>query len=125
MKINTKKVLITLAVFVICVMSVLPVFGQITVDPNKFDSATDHTAGGAATTQTTNLAGKIFGVIQIVGIAVAIIMLIVLGCKYIMASPEGKSEVKKSAPIYIVGAVLLFGAVAILTFISNFADIIN
>ena len=46
-------------------------------------------------------------------------MLIVLGVKFISASPDGKAEIKKSAVIYVVGAVLVFFAGIILEWVKN------
>ena len=53
---------------------------------------------------------RILLIVQIVGSVIAVIMLMVLGVKYMMASAEGKADIKKQVIIYVVGAVLLFGA---------------
>lgn len=60
--------------------------------------------------------------VQVVGMAVAIIMLIVMAIKYISAAPSEKAEIKKSATIYIVGAIVLFAATGILQVVKNFAS---
>ena len=52
-------------------------------------------------------------------------MLIFVGIKFLTASPEGKAEIKKTAVIYIVGAVLLFAATGILQIVKNLADNVN
>ncbi len=59
--------------------------------------------------------------VQVVGMAVAIIMLIVLAIKYISAAPGEKAEIKKSVTLYLVGAIVLFAATGILQVIKNFA----
>ena len=69
-----------------------------------------------------NAASMILGVVQVVAIAVAIIMLIVLAIKYISSAPNEKAEIKKHAVIYIVGAVILFGASGILQLIKTFSS---
>lgn len=66
-------------------------------------------------------ASMILGVVQVIAIAVAIIMLIVLAIKYISSAPNEKAEIKKHAVIYIVGAVILFGASGILQLIKTFS----
>ena len=43
----------------------------------------------------------------------AIIIIAVLGVKYMMGSTEEKAEYKKTMMPYLVGAVLVFGASAI------------
>lgn len=55
--------------------------------------------------------------IQIVGSGIAIIMVIVLGMKYMLASPGEKADYKKTAVPILIGCVLLFAA-------SNIAGII-
>ena len=65
------------------------------------------------------MADVIIGVIQVIGVAVAIIMLIMLGIKYVSAAPSEKADIKKSAVIYVVGAVLLFGASLVLSLVKN------
>jgi len=42
-----------------------------------------------------------------------------LGVKFITASPEGKAEIKKSAIMYVIGAVIVFAAGTLLSVISS------
>lgn len=73
-----------------------------------------------AATNVTNIAGQVLNIVQIVGVAVATIMLTVLGIKYVSASPNEKAEYKKGMTIYVIGAVLLFGASMLIGVIRNF-----
>ena len=79
----------------------------------------------AESTDLSNKVGGVMGqalyIMQVVGMGVAVIMLIVLAIKYISAAPGDKAEIKKHAVVYIVGAVVLFGASGILALIRNFA----
>ncbi len=79
--------------------------------------------GATSTTATTfqNILNIILGLAQVIGIAVAVIMLIVLAIKYISAAPGDKAEIKKHAVVYIVGAVVLFAASGIIQIIKTFA----
>lgn len=77
--------------------------------------------GGTTTDTINNSSGVVLGVIQAVAIAAAVIMLIVLAIKYVTAAPTEKADVKKSAAIYVLGAVLLFGASGILGIIQSFS----
>ena len=63
----------------------------------------------------------ILGIVQVIGVAIAVIMLIVLAIKYISAAPGDKAEIKKHAVVYIVGAVVLFAASGLLQIIKSFA----
>ena len=69
----------------------------------------------------TRIIGALINIIQIIGSGVAIIMLIVLAIKYISAAPGDKADIKKHAVVYVVGAIVLFAATAILEIIKNFS----
>lgn len=69
-----------------------------------------------------NIGGMVLTIAQIVGTAVAVIMLIVLAIKYISAAPNDKADIKKHAVVYIVGAIVLFAASALLGIVKNFAS---
>ena len=60
-----------------------------------------------------NIGGTILSIITGVGMVLAVVLVAVLGIKYMMGSTEEKAEYKKSMIPYLVGAVLVFGASAI------------
>lgn len=72
--------------------------------------------------KATSMGSILLGVFQAVGTVVAVVILVWLGIKYIMASPDGKAEIKKQAFGYILGAVLLFGAVWIVPLIQSLVN---
>lgn len=69
--------------------------------------------GTATTTGITNVGKNIVSIITTIGIIVAVIVLLILGIKYMMGSASEKAEYKKTMIPYLVGAVLIFGASAI------------
>ena len=87
-------------------------------DPDRFQGDENT----AAAQSVEDMANTIIGIIQVVAVAVAVVMLIVLAIKYISAAPEGKAEIKKHAVIYIVGAVLLFGTTGVLQILKDFGE---
>lgn len=64
----------------------------------------------------------ILGLFQVGTVGVGVIMLIVLAIKYMMSAPSDKAEIKKHATVYIVGAIMAFGATGIVTLIKNFTE---
>ena len=116
------KIVVALLVAVMLVTAFTQVASaaNLSVDLGKFDGKTDNSGASNA---VTNIIGSIIYIARIIGAGVAIIMLIVLAIKYIAASPEGKAEIKKNSTIYIVGAIILFAASAILGIIQRFAEI--
>ena len=120
---KVSKTVLVLLVAIIVMSTMIPVFGATPAATKEEDSlvgkvnvSTDD-AGGLL-----KIGGSILGIVQIVGIMIAVGMLIVLGIRYVIASANDKAEIKKSAVGYIIGAVIIFAAVGILTVIETFAS---
>ena len=64
-------------------------------------------------------------IMQTVGIVVAVVVLLVLGIKYMMGSAEEKAEYKKTMIPYVVGAVLIFAATTIVNIVYQLANGLN
>ena len=62
---------------------------------------------------------------KLYGVATAVILLIILAIKYMQAAPGEKADIKKSAIVYVIGAVLLFAATGVLQLVKGLADTIN
>ncbi len=71
----------------------------------------------AGTNEITDLGKSLVGILQTVGIVLSVIVILVIGIKYMMGSAEEKAEYKKTMIPYIVGAALIFAA-------SVFANVI-
>lgn len=80
----------------------------------------DITISEPTSSEISNFGGRIIGAIQVVGVVVSVVILLVLGIKYMMGSAEEKAEYKKSMVPYLVGAVLIFAASTIANIIYNF-----
>ncbi len=64
---------------------------------------------------------NIVKVVNIVGVGIAIIILLILGIKYMIGSAEEKADYKKSMIPYLVGAVLIFAGTSIVNVIVQLA----
>lgn len=60
---------------------------------------------------------SIISILQTVGVVLSVVVLMIIGIKYMMGSAEEKAEYKKTMIPYIVGAALIFTA-------SIFANVI-
>lgn len=69
--------------------------------------------GDADTSGIEGVGSNIVSIVTTIGIIVAVIVLLILGIKYMMGSASEKAEYKKTMIPYLVGAVLIFGASAI------------
>lgn len=107
----------SIVMLVVLVMGALamPVLAD-NVDLDKFKGDTSNAEG------ITSLFNNIIGIVQIIGTGIAVIMLIVLAIKYLMAAPSEKADIKKGALIYVVAAVILFAAVNILAVIQEWSE---
>ena len=86
---------------------------------------TDLTADQQGTEGIQNIGKRVMGILQAVGIVIAVVVLMVLGIKYMMGSSEEKAEYKKTMIPYVIGAVLIFGATTIANAVYNFANGLN
>ena len=85
---------------------------------------TDMTPGGDSQ-EVLNVGKRIMGVLNTAGIVIAVLVLMVLGIKYMMGSAEEKAEYKKTFIPYIIGAVLVFAASTLANVVYNFATTIQ
>ena len=60
--------------------------------------------------QLSSLGGKVLSALQIIGFIAGVVILVVLGLKYMMGSLEEKAEYKKTMIPYLVGAIIVIAA---------------
>ena len=80
---------------------------------------------GKQPTEVVNLGKTIVTIMQTVGIVVAVVVLLVIGIKYMIGSAEEKAEYKKTMIPYIIGAILLFASTTIVNVVYNLANSFN
>lgn len=68
-----------------------------------------------------NAGNNIVKVVLTIGTVVSVVMLIVLGIKYMMGSVSEKAEYKKTLMPYVIGASLVFAASSIAQLIYSLA----
>ena len=116
----TKVLKISLMMAMICILLSNVVYGYDYANTIK---GLDNSSGDTALNgKAENIVGAIISVTRIVATGIAIIMLAAVAMKYMMAAPGDRADIKKHAVVYIVGAVVLFGASGILTIIQEFAN---
>ena len=109
---NIKKICsIVLMLILIMTFSV----NSFALSPNDIQADANKVVTGQKEIQ--NVGEAIVGILRTVGIVLSVVVLIVLGIKYMMGSAEEKSEYKKTMIPYLVGAALIFAA-------SAFAEVI-
>ena len=89
---------------------------------SQFNGSTSLLASTNAKNGTVGILGTILTITRTVGAAVAIGILMIIGCKYLMASAGDRADIKKYAMNYVIGAIILFGAAGILGIIQRFVN---
>ena len=92
--------------------------------PGKIDQIAQGNSN-ADTSKVVNLGATIVTIMQTVGIVVAVVVLLILGIKYMMGSAEEKAEYKKTMIPYLVGAILIFASTTIVNVVYNIANGFN
>ena len=125
---NMKKVYKIVSFFMI-LMIVLSVATTVLAADSKSDKVTPDTINGGNSdvdvSGISEIGSDIVRVLTTVGVVASVIVLVVLGIKYMMGSAEEKAEYKKTLMPYVIGAVLVFAASSAATIIFNFASDIN
>ncbi len=100
------------------IATIFAVLGMYSLSFADF-TPTSITPNQGNTQEIQNAAGRLMGFIQVIGVVVSVLILMILGIKYMMGSAEEKAEYKKVFIPYIVGAVLLFSATTIANALYN------
>lgn len=66
-----------------------------------------------------DIINTVIGLLQVAGTGISVLVVTVLGIKYLIASPSEKADTKKAITPIVIGCVLLFGAVNIMAAISD------
>lgn len=122
---KTVKKIFILFFVIICILMMLN-FSNVeagTIDSSKVDSifkpGKENPGIAQAKTTVKSIINNFITVVKVIGLGVSIMMIALLGSKYMTGSIEEKAEIKKHAVVYVVGAILFFGAYGILTIIQD------
>ncbi len=111
-----KKVSKILFVVMILMSITLMTFNvNAAVDPSEYTGNEQYDTGGLS-----ELGQNIIQIVSVIGSIASVIVLIILGIKYMMGSAEEKAEYKKTLLPYIIGAALVFAATSIAGIVFQF-----
>ena len=101
-----KNIKIIVLFTIILAMITTTVIGA-TITTNSITSTKDL---GDAGTKIESVGSRVLTTISNVGIVLSVVMLAIIGVKYMMGSADERAEYKKTLLPYIIGAFLIFGA---------------
>lgn len=113
MKKVMKKTVIIMIMMCIIIFTNIQVINASGFNPDAFNGATTPDMDGPFAA----FGGRIIYLIQYVGYTIAVLVLLGIGIKYMMSSPSEKADLKGRLVPYVIGAVLLFGGVSIISLI--------
>lgn len=120
-----KKSIKVISTLLLAIMLVTSIAGTVlAVDPNTVLNGLDGN-GNVQTNDLTKVGNNIVTIIQVVGIVIAVIVLLVIGIKYMMGSASEKAEYKKTMIPYIVGAVLIYAGTSLVRVIYSLSTSVS
>ena len=120
-----KKSIKVISTLLLAIMLVASVAGTVlAVDPDTVLNGLDGN-GNVQTNDLTKVGNNIVTIIQVVGIVIAVIVLLIIGIKYMMGSASEKAEYKKTMIPYIVGAVLIFAGTSLVRVIYSLSTSVS
>ena len=117
-----KKISKAVSILLVAFMLISVITPVLAVGPDPSNYQGDNTIN---TGKIDTLGNQIITIVSTIGSIASVIVLIVLGIKYMMGSAEEKAEYKKTLLPYIIGAVLIFAASTIAGVVFNFASSIK
>lgn len=113
-----KKTMKIISIILLSIMIVMTLSSVVCA--KEYIPTANDTTGISGTIQKAG--GSIYAIFTAIGATVAVVILVWLGIKYIMASPDGKADIKKQAFGYILGAALVFGASQVVALVIKFSE---
>ena len=123
---NKMKLISMVVVIMIMIFTLLSVVYEVKADFNPGNIinkvGTEANTVDVDTTSLNSKAGKILAYIRNIAVIAGVIIITILGVKYMTGSLEEKAEYKKTMIPYLVGAILIFGASAITKVVVGLAQ---
>ncbi len=107
-----KKIVAIFLVIILCLTIMIPTMSYAS-DSGLGDLNAYGGGSGGSSAELEQKAETILGIIQIIGVVISVIMLIVIGIKYMMGSIEERAEYKQTLKPYLIGAFLLFSGTTV------------
>lgn len=115
-----KKILKIITIFsllaILLTLVVSPVFADIDINPDNYRAGMP---SASESKRATEMAGKILAIVRTCGVVASMIVLSIIGFKYMLSSLEEKANYKENAIPYIVGCALLILCTTIPSIIYN------
>ena len=124
-KVNNKKTIVRKILLFIMLLIIAFSYAKVNAeDYNRF-LVNDLDKDGGIGDKTKDLGNMVIGILQVVGTAAAIIMLVFVAIKYMSAAPDERANMKKGLTVYVVGAIMVFAATNIVAILQTTVTELN
>jgi hypothetical protein len=123
-KVYLKIFIITLLTIIIAFIprNVFAEVPSVSTAVNAMDGLSGSTIDDSTGGKLNNILNTVIGIIQVAGTGISMIMVTLLGIKYIMASPSDKADVKKQILPLVIGAIILFASVNLVGIVAKMSE---
>ena len=104
---NVWKICFSIITMLLIIETSVEVYAVGNPIDNPKDWKPDQSQTSATNKKFKNAAGKILGVISVVGVLCSVGIAIILGIKYMTSGVEGRAEYKKTLVPYMIGLIML------------------
>jgi len=108
-----KYIVIILSVVLLTLILSASILEVQAVGLDKLGDSSSYIQESGDNRKAIDIGNVVVGVIRTVGEAIAVVMLSIIGLRYVMGSVEEKAEYKQTMWPYILGAVLIFAGAAL------------
>lgn len=114
------KIINVILFMLVIIFSLSQVVHAEEIDPTKVVPNNLKVSDGTNTLY--KLGNSIVGIIQYVAVGVSIVATLLLAIRYMYSAPDDRAEIKKKLIPFIIGGVLVFGAVQLVKLAENIAN---
>ena len=111
---NLKNILVLLFIIIFALSNI----SFSISDPNSFEPTTGYSDD---TSELERIVGIVLQVIRVVAVIFSVVGISIIGFKIMLGSIEEKSEYKQKLIPFIIGGVLVFGAVSLVKIAETFS----
>ena len=108
-----KKKILKIFMLIVCAMLILSIVSNVNAAIVKSTFTGELGNAESSTDRIVTVVSAVLLIIRIAGVAIAVVILMVIACKYMIASAGDRADIKKYAMSYIIGAVIMFGTAQI------------
>ena len=121
MKLHPSKIL-KIIFLILYIIVVLTNFTEVFATAFNVKELNGNIPASIQVTPIKKTLATVLDVVRMVGVGIALIILIVIGIKIMIAAPDEKANIKQYSINYVIGAFILLGASSILGVIKSFTD---